>query len=143
MAGLLAMKTSRLISFIGSMGALFVMTLISVIIGQTFHAVPSGWLGGEGSFLGGLPLDDVAAVIAFAFFGFKTIADALSLEEGESVMDEELADAEEEVENSDTTKQGTQMYVFSFLLSGNYSQSCLLASFFFMVYDHCIFLIIW
>jgi putative Ca2+/H+ antiporter (TMEM165/GDT1 family) len=143
MAGLLAMKTSRLISFIGSMGALFVMTLISVIIGQTFHAVPSGWLGGEGSFLGGLPLDDVAAVIAFAFFGFKTIADALSLEEGESVMDEELADAEEEVENSDTTKQGTQMYVFSFLLSGNYFQSCLLASFFFMVYDHCIFLIIW
>merc|ERR1711957_373968 len=28
---------------------------------------------------------------------------------GESVMEEELADAEEEVENSDTTKQGTQI----------------------------------
>ena len=113
MAGLLAMKTSRVISFIGSMGALFVMTLISVIIGQTFHAVPAGLLGGEASFLGSLPLDDIAAVIAFAFFGFKTISDALNLEDGESVMDEELADAEEEVENSDTTKQGTQMYVFS------------------------------
>ena len=112
MAGLLAMKTSRVISFIGSMGALFVMTLISVIIGQTFHAVPAGLLGGESSFLGSLPLDDIAAVIAFAFFGFKTISDALNLEDGESVMDEELADAEEEVENSDTTKQGTQMYVF-------------------------------
>jgi len=109
MAGLLAMKTSRVISFIGSMGALFVMTLISVIIGQTFHAVPAGLLGGEGSFLGSLPLDDIAAVIAFAFFGFKTISDALNLEDGESVMDEELADAEEEVENSDTTKQGTQI----------------------------------
>ena len=88
MAGLLAMKTSKFISFIGSMGALFVMTLISVIIGQTFHAVPSGFLGGEGSFLGGLPLDDVAAVLAFAFFGFKTLQDALDMEEGESVMDE-------------------------------------------------------
>jgi len=107
MAGLLAMKTSRIISFVGSMGALFVMTLISVLIGQTFHAVPSGWLGGEGNFLGGLPLDDVAAVLAFAFFGFKTLQDALSMEEGESVMDEELADAEEEVAASDTTKKDT------------------------------------
>jgi len=107
MAGLLAMKTSRIISFVGSMGALFVMTLISVLIGQTFHAVPSGWLGGEGNILGGLPLDDVAAVLAFAFFGFKTLQDALSMEEGESVMDEELADAEEEVAASDTTKKDT------------------------------------
>merc|ERR1719261_670568 len=40
MAGLLAMKTSKVISFLGSMGALFVMTLISVVIGQTFQAVP-------------------------------------------------------------------------------------------------------
>jgi putative Ca2+/H+ antiporter (TMEM165/GDT1 family) len=129
MAGLLAMKTSRVISFIGSMGALFVMTLISVIIGQTFHAVPAGLLGGEASFLGSLPLDDIAAVLAFAFFGFKTISDALNLEDGESVMDEELADAEEEVENSDTTKQGTQMYVIFFILLEKYLQSCLLAFF--------------
>jgi len=116
MAGLLAMKTSKLISFVGSIGALIIMTLISVIIGQTFHAVPSGWLGGEGSFLGGLPLDDVAAVLAFAFFGLKTLQEALSME-GESVMDEELAEAEEEVEASDTTKKGTLVYVYIILIS--------------------------
>jgi len=104
MAGLLAMKTSKLISFAGSMGALFIMTIISVLIGQTFHVVPAGF--GD-NFLGGLPLDDVAAVLAFAFFGFKTLQDALTMEEGESVMDEELAEAEEEVEASDTSKQGT------------------------------------
>mmetsp|Transcript_15419 Transcript_15419/g.35540 ORF Transcript_15419/g.35540 Transcript_15419/m.35540 type:complete len:300 (+) Transcript_15419:91-990(+) len=104
MAGLLAMKTSKLISFLGSMGALFVMTVISVLIGQTFHAVPAGF--GE-SVLGGLPLDDCAAVLAFAFFGIKTLQEALTMEEGESVMDEELAEAEEEVEASDTTKQST------------------------------------
>ena len=139
MAGLLAMKTSRVISFIGSMGALFVMTLISVIIGQTFHAVPAGLLGGEASFLGSLPLDDIAAVLAFAFFGFKTISDALNLEDGESVMDEELADAEEEVENSDTTKQGTQMYVFFPFFWKNISKdACSL----FFVFDHCTFSII-
>lgn len=133
MAGLLAMKTSRIISFVGSMGALFVMTLISVLIGQTFHAVPSGWLGGEGNILGGLPLDDVAAVLAFAFFGFKTLQDALSMEEGESVMDEELADAEEEVAASDTTKKDTIVYV----LYPSKFFVCLSAS----VYDHCVVLI--
>lgn len=104
MAGLLAMKTSKLISFLGSMGALFVMTLISVLIGQSFHAVPAGF--GEG-FLGGLPLDDVAAVVAFAFFGFKTLQDALTMEEGESVMDEELAEAEEDVAGVDTAQTNT------------------------------------
>lgn len=107
-AGLLAMKTSKLISFVGSMGALFVMTLISVLIGQAFHAVPSGFLG-EGA--AGIPLDDLAAVLAFAFFGYKTLKEALEMDEGKSVMDEELAEAEEEVEASDTTKQSTVMYV--------------------------------
>jgi putative Ca2+/H+ antiporter (TMEM165/GDT1 family) len=107
-AGLLAMKTSKLISFAGSMGALFVMTLISVLIGQVFHVVPSGFLG-EGA--AGIPLDDVAAVLAFAFFGYKTLKEALEMEDGTSTMDEELAEAEEEVEASDTTKQSTVAYV--------------------------------
>jgi Uncharacterized protein family UPF0016 len=49
-AGLLAMKTSRLVSYLGSMGALAVMTILSVMIGQLFHAVPAG-LGR------GIPLD--------------------------------------------------------------------------------------
>jgi hypothetical protein len=101
-AGLLAMKTSRLISFIGSMAALAVMTVISVAIGQIFHAVPSGLADG-------IPLDDVAAVLAFSFFGFKTLKEALDMESGSSVMDEELADAEEAVEGSDTVKQATAM----------------------------------
>jgi putative Ca2+/H+ antiporter (TMEM165/GDT1 family) len=99
-AGLLAMKTSRLISFVGSMGALAVMTVISVIIGQVFHAVPAG-------IADGIPLDDLAAVLAFAFFGFKTLKEALDMEAGSSVMDEELAEAEEEVEANDASKQAT------------------------------------
>ena len=99
-AGLLAMKTSRLLSFIGSVAALAIMTVISVVIGQVFHAVPSG-------IADGIPLDDVAAVLAFAFFGFKTLKEALEMESGSSVMDEELADAEEAVEGSDTVQQAT------------------------------------
>lgn len=100
-AGLLAMKTSKIVSFLGSMGALAVMTIISVVIGQAFHAVPSG-------FADGIPLDDVAAVLAFAFFGLKTLKEALTMEEGESVMDEELAEAEEEVDESKAIKEVTK-----------------------------------
>jgi len=99
-AGLLAMKTSRLLSFLGSIGALAVMTVISVIIGQVFHAVPSG-------IADGIPLDDVAAVIAFTFFGLKTLKEALDMDADSSIMDEEYAEAEEAVDESDTTKQAS------------------------------------
>jgi putative Ca2+/H+ antiporter (TMEM165/GDT1 family) len=103
-AGLLAMKTSRLISFVGSVGALAVMTVISVVIGQVFHAVPSGLADG-------IPLDDVAAVVAFAFFGLKTLQEALVMDDGSSAMDDELAEAEEAVEDNDAAKQGSVVYV--------------------------------
>jgi hypothetical protein len=101
MAGLLAMKTSKFISFVGSMAALAVMTVISVVIGQVFHGVPSG-------IAQGIPLDDVAAVLAFAFFGIKTLKDAIEMDPDASVMEEELADAEETVEGSSTFKQATK-----------------------------------
>ncbi len=100
-AGLLAMKAGRLVSLVGSIGALAVMTVISVLIGQIFHAVPPG-------ITQGLPLDDIAAVLAFAFFGLKTLKDASEIEEGgESGIDEEYADAEEAVEGSRTVKEVT------------------------------------
>lgn len=107
-AGLLAMKAGRLVSLIGSVSALAVMTIISVVIGQLFHAVPPGLTQG-------LPLDDVAAVLAFAFFGFKTLKEASEIDdsgEGESGMDEEYAEAEEAVEGSRTIKEVTAWYDF-------------------------------
>jgi len=100
-AGLLAMKTSKLVSYVGSMGALAAMTVLSVLIGQIFHAVPSGLSQG-------LPLDDIAATLAFAFFGYKTLTEALSIDsDSPSIMDEELADAEETVQGSETAQQDT------------------------------------
>lgn len=58
-AALLAAKFSRLISFVGSVSALVIMTFISVAVGQVFNAVPAGLNNG-------LPLDDIVASIAFA-----------------------------------------------------------------------------
>lgn len=95
-AALLAAKLSRFISFVGSLGALAVMTVISVIIGQVFHSVPAG-------IANGVPLDDVAAVLAFTYFGIKILSEAFESDDGgKSAMDEEFEDAEETVEGSDT-----------------------------------------
>jgi putative Ca2+/H+ antiporter (TMEM165/GDT1 family) len=96
------MQTSKFISFVGSMAALAVMTVISVAIGQIFHVVPAG-------IADGIPLDDVAAVLAFTFFGVKTLKEALAMEEGSSAMDEEMADAEETVQGSSTSKEASTM----------------------------------
>lgn len=101
------MKTSRLISFTGSMAALTVMTVLSVLIGQVrgwrtgegeagrhirrstpfsfsttrsthaplqtttpheqvFHAIPQGLAGG-------IKFDQWVAVLAFSYFGLKTL----------------------------------------------------------------------
>ena len=98
-AGLLAMKTNRLVSFLGSISALIVMTLLSVLIGQVFHIVPT--FGGGGGILEGIPLDDIAAALAFAFFGVKILKEALEMEEGTSIMDEEFAEAEETVKDNE------------------------------------------
>lgn len=90
-AGLLAAKYGRLISFGGSIAALAVMTIISTVLGQVFHQIPA-------SLTQGVPFDDVIAVVAFSYFGIKTLYDASKLEPGDSSgIDEERAEAEEVV----------------------------------------------
>jgi len=90
-ATLLAARTSRLLTFIGSAGALAVMTVASVLIGQIFHAVPSG-------ITGGLPIDDIVAVVSFSYFGVKSLRDAAAIEDGDtSGLDGEREEAEEEL----------------------------------------------
>ena len=91
-AGLLAAKYGKLISFTGSIGALAVMTVISVILGQIFHAIPP-------SLTQGVPYDDVVAVAAFTYFGIKTLYDASQLEDNDnSGIEEEKEEAEKVVE---------------------------------------------
>ena len=90
-AALLAMRRGRTAVFTGAVGALAVMTIISVGIGRIFHAVPPG-------ITQGLPIDDYLAITLLVFFGIKSIMDAANSdpEEGEG----ELADAEEALEEA-------------------------------------------
>ena len=64
------------------------MTVISVAVGQIFHAVPA-------SFTRGLPIDDYVAIASFLYFGVKSLLDARAIEEDNAGIAEEREDAEE------------------------------------------------
>ncbi|KAF3661563.1 GDT1-like protein 1, chloroplastic [Capsicum annuum] len=75
-AALLAARNSAAVTFLGTFGALGVMTIISVVLGRTFHYVDDILpfrLGGTD-----LPVDDIAAVCLLVYFGVSTLLDASS-----------------------------------------------------------------
>ncbi|XP_051135654.1 protein PAM71-homolog, chloroplastic [Andrographis paniculata] len=71
-AALLAMQYDKLLVLLGSMAALSLMTVLSVVIGLIFHSVPS-------QFQTTLPIGEYAAVTLLMFFGLKSIKDAWDL----------------------------------------------------------------
>lgn len=81
----------KVLTFIGAIAALAVMTFLAVALGQVFHAVPE--------LAGGLPIDDIASVLAFGFFGVKLLLDAGEMEDSQSMLDEK-EEAEEAVNES-------------------------------------------
>ncbi|KAL8042710.1 hypothetical protein ABFX02_09G071300 [Erythranthe guttata] len=89
------MQYKKLLVLLGSMGALSLMTILSVVIGLIFHSVPS-------QFQTTLPIGEYAAVTLLMFFGLKSIKDAWDLpsaaaksaEEGNQESDE-FTEAEE------------------------------------------------
>ncbi|CAN0841112.1 Protein PAM71, chloroplastic [Linum grandiflorum] len=75
-AALLAARNSAAVVFAGTFGALGVMTVISVILGRTFHYVDEilPFRFGDTD----LPIDDIAAVCLLVYFGVSTLIDASS-----------------------------------------------------------------
>ncbi|XP_010666469.2 protein PAM71-homolog, chloroplastic [Beta vulgaris subsp. vulgaris] len=71
-AALLAMQYKKGLVLLGSMGALALMSILSVIIGRIFQSVPA-------QFQTTLPIGEYAAVTLLLFFGLKSIKDAWDL----------------------------------------------------------------
>jgi len=84
-------QNQKLLTFIGAIGALIVMTLLAVALGQIFHAVPD--------VAGGVPIDDYVSIFAFGFFGVKLLSDAVQMQDDGSLL-EEREEAEEEVKSA-------------------------------------------
>ncbi|XP_027359867.1 protein PAM71, chloroplastic isoform X2 [Abrus precatorius] len=89
-AALLAARNSAGVVFLGTFGALAAMTLISVVLGRTFHYVDEilPFRFGETD----LPVDDIAAVCLLVYFGVSTLLDASSSDGQKS--DDEQKEAE-------------------------------------------------
>ncbi|XP_050373078.1 protein PAM71-homolog, chloroplastic [Argentina anserina] len=71
-AALLAMQYEKGLVLLGSISALALMTILSVIIGRIFNSVPA-------QFQTTLPIGEYAAVTLLLFFGLKSIKDAWDL----------------------------------------------------------------
>ncbi|GMQ05588.1 hypothetical protein CsSME_00050559 [Camellia sinensis var. sinensis] len=94
-AALLAARNSSAVIFIGTFGALATMTIISVVLGRTFHYVDDilPFRFGDTD----LPVDDIAAVCLLVYFGVSTLLDANSgdgLKAEEEQKEAELAVSE-------------------------------------------------
>ena len=87
---LLALKEKKSSVFLGTFGALAVMTALSVCIGQFFH-VAEGSLGLSES---AIPFDDILAVLLLLYFGINTIKGA---EDADDVAEEEKEEAKVEI----------------------------------------------
>ncbi|KAJ4950908.1 hypothetical protein NE237_027740 [Protea cynaroides] len=77
-AALLAARNSGAVVFIGTFGALAAMTIVSVVLGRTFHYVDDILPFRFGDI--DLPVDDIAAVCLLIYFGVTTLLDAASSE---------------------------------------------------------------
>nr|XP_043640194.1 GDT1-like protein 1, chloroplastic [Erigeron canadensis] len=75
-AALLAARNSAAVVFLGTFGALGVMTFISVVLGRTFHYVDEVLPFRFGDM--DLPIDDIAAALLLVYFGVSTLLDASS-----------------------------------------------------------------
>ncbi|RLM91854.1 GDT1-like protein 1, chloroplastic [Panicum miliaceum] len=89
-AALLAARNSGAVIFLGTFGALSVMTIISVVLGRAFHYVdgiiPFGFGGTD------FPVDDIAAACLLVYYGVTTLLDAASGD------DEKINEEQEEAE---------------------------------------------
>ncbi|XP_039121960.1 LOW QUALITY PROTEIN: protein PAM71-homolog, chloroplastic [Dioscorea cayenensis subsp. rotundata] len=126
-AALLAMQYDKALVLLGSMGALSLMTILSVIIGRVFQSVPAQFQTSR-----------YAAVALLTFFGYKSIKDAWELpsvekkHSGDSPGLGELVEAEELVKEKVAKKLTSPLEVvwesFSLVFFAEWGDRSMLAT---------------
>ena len=94
-AAILAMRHPRLIVFSGAFGSLVVMSILSAAMGHLLPTlIPRSWT-------------QFAASILFIVFGAKMLMEARQMKGGNEKIQEEMREAEEEIEDDDAVHDGT------------------------------------
>ncbi|KAK9815128.1 hypothetical protein WJX73_008234 [Symbiochloris irregularis] len=115
---LLSLNKSKAAVFTGTFGALAIMSVISVALGQVLHQADELL-----PFKSPVPLDDVLAALLLIFFGVKTLQDAKDAGDGG-----ERSEAEEEVERLGTGTAGLVLSTLALVFAAEWGDKSFLAT---------------
>lgn len=94
-AAILAMRHPRMVVFAGAFGSLVVMSILSAAMGHLLPTlIPRSWT-------------QFAAAVLFLVFGAKMFSEAKQMKGGSDKIQEEMREAEEEIEDDDAVHDGT------------------------------------
>lgn len=94
-AAILAMRHPRMLVFAGAFGSLVVMSILSAAMGHLLPTlIPRSWT-------------QAAAALLFLVFGTRMFVEARQMEGGSGKIQEEMREAEEEIEDDDAEHDGT------------------------------------
>ncbi|KIJ98424.1 hypothetical protein K443DRAFT_680779 [Laccaria amethystina LaAM-08-1] len=94
-AAILAMRHPRMLVFAGAFGSLVVMSILSAAMGHLLPTlIPRKWT-------------QIAASVLFMVFGAKMFIEARGMKAGNEKIQEEMREAEEEIEDDDAGHDGT------------------------------------
>ncbi|TDL21206.1 UPF0016-domain-containing protein [Rickenella mellea] len=94
-AAILAMRHPRAVVFAGAFGSLVVMSALSAALGHILPTlIPKKWT-------------QVAAAVLFFAFGAKMVQEAREMKGGSGKIEEEMREAEEEIEEDEAVADGT------------------------------------
>jgi putative Ca2+/H+ antiporter (TMEM165/GDT1 family) len=93
-AAILAMRHPRIVVFAGAVGSLIVMSILSASLGHLLPTlIPKQWT-------------QFAAAFLFLVFGTKMMIEARHMKAGNEKMQEEMREAEEEIEDDEAGHEG-------------------------------------
>lgn len=121
LALLLALQRPKSDVFIGTFGALAIMTVISVAMGQALHQLDELLPASARS----VPWDDVLAVVLLVVFGIQTIRNAANAEANAA---EEKEEAEEDVRALTATSAGLILSTFALVFAAEWGDKSFLAT---------------
>ncbi|KAF9460596.1 vacuole protein [Collybia nuda] len=93
-AAILAMRHPRIVVFAGAIGSLVVMSILSAAMGHLLPTlIPKQWT-------------QIAAAVLFLVFGTKMMLEAKQMKAGNEKIQEEMKEAQEEIEDDDAGNDG-------------------------------------
>jgi len=96
-AAILAMRHPRVVVFAGAFASLLVMSILSAAMGHILPTlIPKKWT-------------QIAAAILFLVFGSKMLLEARQMEGGNAKIQEEMKEAQEEIEDDDAVHDGEEI----------------------------------